>query len=313
MKRVGLAPAFAAAIWCALLGGKPAFAAELPVTRAGNPQIAVSTAAIAGGRLVIIGTANAAGRQVMIAGTSFRTSANAQKRFSFNIDYRTPDCQVTLQTSTGTLRVMVGSCGPVGVVYRGAWNGTASYVRNDVASLDGSSWIALRTSRNKRPGAAASAADWQLLAAKGAAGARGAVGVQGPAGPEGPIGPEGPAGQVGAAGPPGLPGPPGALFTDRMKVRTCDDTAANPWDAMNSSVYCVVECEPGEISAGGLSREEFRDGSGRAGFATVFLLTASDPPIPTNRWHHSISDTRAGSTSQNYSSVHVEIDCGAGP
>ena len=76
-------------------------------------------------------------------------------------------------------------------LWRGAWNGTTSYVVNDAVSYDGSSWVALRTSTNAVP---LEGADWALLARKGDTGRQGDTGPKGDTGPAGPAGPPGPPG-----------------------------------------------------------------------------------------------------------------------
>lgn len=70
----------------------------------------------------------------------------------------------------------------VAVNWRGAWDVAVNYVRADVVSYQGSSWVALRATVGDAP--AVSVADWALLAA-------GSVGEDGPAGDAGPAGPAG--------------------------------------------------------------------------------------------------------------------------
>src|SRR4051812_16007502 len=101
-------------------------------TTTGTSGISVSVVTLAAGKLVITGTASTAGVQVRIQGTSITATADAQKKFSFNVDYRTPDCALTLATSTGTLGVLISDCGP-GTTPRGAWLATARYNAGDLA------------------------------------------------------------------------------------------------------------------------------------------------------------------------------------
>jgi hypothetical protein len=85
-------------------------------------------------------------------------------------------------------------------------------VQNDVVAYAGASWLARRANKAKQPGIAATAADWQLLAARGAIGLQGVAGPagsRGPIGPQGPVGPAGPMGAIGETGPQGVAGPPG--------------------------------------------------------------------------------------------------------
>src|SRR4051812_30750332 len=60
----------------------------------GTPRIAVNVAKLAGGRLVITGHAASAGQVVGIRSTTFKVAADKDKRFSFNVDFRTPDCRI---------------------------------------------------------------------------------------------------------------------------------------------------------------------------------------------------------------------------
>lgn len=104
----------------------------------------------------------------------------------------------------------VGATGPTGaqgaagppVNFCGAWINFASYAIGDVASENGTSYIALFNNLNVDPATdvANSGGVWAVLAQRGANGAvgpsgpTGATGPQGPAGPTGPTGPQGPAG-----------------------------------------------------------------------------------------------------------------------
>jgi hypothetical protein len=82
----------------------------------------------------------------------------------------------TLPTSTAPdWEVFAAGFNPLG-----AWSGVKTYQPNDLVNSLGSTWRAKRTSTNVTPVAGA---DWQQLAAKGAAGATGATGATGPAGP----------------------------------------------------------------------------------------------------------------------------------
>jgi hypothetical protein len=103
--------------------------------------------------------------------------------------------------------------GPPGLVWRGAWDNDASYVKDDAVEHQGSAYVAIAPSTNVQP---PDPAYWDLLAEQGADGAQGPQGPQGSAGPEGPRGPIGEPGPAGPQGPPGPngeqgpPGPPGA-------------------------------------------------------------------------------------------------------
>ena len=105
-----------------------------------------------------------------------------------------------------------GATGPAGVVWKGAYSGSSSYLPNDVVAADGSSWIATAaippsgcvnpkvpsTCVFNNPGANPS---WQLLASAGVAGDTGPQGPAGSQGATGATGPQGPAGAAGSSGP----------------------------------------------------------------------------------------------------------------
>jgi hypothetical protein len=98
-----------------------------------------------------------------------------------------------------------GLRGSPGMVWRGQWYATTSYVVNDVVFSAGTSWIALQSTKGVQPNDAA-VTTWARVASKGDAGPQG---IQGPAGPLGPTGPAGPQGSIGAQGPTGPTGPTG--------------------------------------------------------------------------------------------------------
>jgi Collagen triple helix repeat (20 copies) len=101
--------------------------------------------------------------------------------------------------------------GPPGLVWKGAWEGTVSYVTSNAVEYQGSAYVAIAQSTNVPPPDPAS---WNLLAKQGSDGAQGPQGPQGPTGPDGPQGPtgdQGPTGPQGAQGPPGLNGDQGPV------------------------------------------------------------------------------------------------------
>ncbi len=104
-----------------------------------------------------------------------------------------------------------------GLAAKGPWSASAAYVTNDVVTRSGQTWRAKRGSTNVIPGT--SAADWELMAARGEAGPTGPpgpVGATGPAGPEGPGGPAGPQGATGPQGAQGATGPRGFSAWDTI-------------------------------------------------------------------------------------------------
>jgi Collagen triple helix repeat (20 copies) len=92
-----------------------------------------------------------------------------------------------------------GPTGPASLVWKNAWDSTATYSTNDAVSSGGSSYVSLVDS-NVGNDPAVSSAQWSLLAQQGAAGADGAQGPQGPQGTQGPQGPQGPPGPSGSGG-----------------------------------------------------------------------------------------------------------------
>ena len=161
----------------------------------GTPRLTIATAAIIVGKLVIVGKASSPGIVVGIEGTDFTDTANAEKLFSFNVDYRTPDCRVTLTTNTGSLELMIGMCGPQGE--RGP---------------EGAQGIMGPTGpQGERgpPGETGAQGPQGETGPRGEVGAAGPPGSQGPAGPAGETGPQGPQGPAGTEGPAGPPGPIG--------------------------------------------------------------------------------------------------------
>ena len=81
----------------------------------------------------------------------------------------------------------------------GAWNQTQSYYPDDVATFNGSTYVATAQNQNQEPDQNPNS--WNLMAQQGAAGQAGAQGPSGPAGPQGPQGPQGPPGTMGPGSP----------------------------------------------------------------------------------------------------------------
>jgi hypothetical protein len=185
--------------------------------------ITLTTAAIQAGQLVVTGTTATAHTEVTLDG-QFNVTSKADKSFAFSLVYLPPDCIITLTTTVGSDDHVVGDCGPKGVNYIGPWRATRQYRKNDLATVDGSTWRARRDNLNIRP--TASAFDWHVFAAAGntgpvgATGPQGATGSQGASGPQGATGPTGAAGATGPTGATGAHGPqgdPGATGTQGSK------------------------------------------------------------------------------------------------
>ena len=80
-----------------------------------------------------------------------------------------------------------GSSGPVGLTFRGVWDGAVAYLPRDVVVHGGETWLAVGTGSGMEPSPTA-LSQWARLAARGE---------------PGPVGPKG---DAGARGPEGLPG-----------------------------------------------------------------------------------------------------------
>jgi collagen triple helix repeat protein len=150
-----------------------------------------------------------------------------------------------------------GATGPVGIVFRGGYNGSIGYQAHDVVTWFGSSYIALA---DIPAGEAPEAfADWALLAAKGddgapglpgstgSTGSVGATGAQGPKGDTGATGPAGPTGSTGPAGPPGDPALGG--------YRHVQSTPATVWNVTHALGFdpagLTVVSTDGDVMDGG--------------------------------------------------------------
>jgi hypothetical protein len=286
-------------VWAVLLALVPA------ATRADTSGLTVDVVTLAGGRLVVTGTTAKRNQLVRIPGTHIRTRSDELKRFSFNEDYRTPDCRITLATGTGAVELMIAQCGPHGVRPRGVWRATKSYTQDDLALFRGSTWRALRESAGKRPDR--SPEDWQLFAARGEPGPRGPAGPAGPQGAAGlpgadgapgekgdpgdpgPAGPKGEQGEPGPAGPQGNPGAAGPLAGMRLVKKTCDDTGG--WELAGSNVQCIAACGIGEVPYDGMYRFVRRgSGVGLWSFENARLDPLAPPPFPNNAWFVQLGD-----------------------
>jgi hypothetical protein len=109
-----------------------------------------------------------------------------------------------------------GDTGAKGLSWKGAWDVANSYSKDDAAQFGGTTYIALAdvTAAPTNLDPSADAVNWQLLAAKGDAGATGAAGAQGPiglTGAQGLIGLTGTKGDKGDTGATGLQGPIGPI------------------------------------------------------------------------------------------------------
>lgn len=217
----------------------------------------------------------------------FTVTSNATNVFAFSIaDYLPSDCIVDLKSGTATGVGTVANCGARGLSPRGAWDPAATYLPNDLVLFQQSSWRAKQNNKNKSP--AASAADWEMFAAKGAAGARGA---QGP------------------------PGADGGLAGKRVVTKSCGDSGG--WASAGGYVHCIAACAAGEIPFGASNAQVMRGTN--AGFTTVanFALDpAAQAPFPANVWYSDFYEperTTPPNTGEGFKQVWVSIICGPAP
>lgn len=148
-----------------------AFSALATATVASAADVTVTDAKISGGKLVVTGSTATPSTWVRLDGqvdSDFNQKSGADSSFAFSIVYHPGDCVVDLQklvsptTLGASTQALVADCGPAGVTPRGAWNQSASYVANDLATYQGSTWRARRANAHKQP---AQGADWDIFAA----------------------------------------------------------------------------------------------------------------------------------------------------
>jgi hypothetical protein len=174
-------------------------------------NIAVSEAAVTGGRLVVKGS-SPTGTSVQLDGLYSAVIDSGTRAFRFSLLYLPGDCKVELSLVGATAppaQAIVSYCGP-GVTARGSWTKSTVYAPDDLVEYQGSTWRALSNraaNRNMVP--ASGSPFWQIFARRGFSGAAGSQGPAGPAGPRGPQGLAGPTGATGPRGPAGDDGPPG--------------------------------------------------------------------------------------------------------
>lgn len=133
--------------------------------RVATADMAVNVATLAGGRLVITGTTASVGVLIRIEGTNFSTRSNQEKKFSFNVPLRVPDCTVRVAGGSSRLALQVANCGLQG-----------------------------------EPGPAGPIGARGATGMRGPPGPKGPTGPEGPVGPEGPSGPVGDSGPTGPKG-----------------------------------------------------------------------------------------------------------------
>ena len=112
-----------------------------------------------------------------------------------------------------------------GFNFTGPFSASTSYNVNDVATYNGSSYVAIVASQGAGT-PDTNPTDWTLMAQQGAAGAQGLQGPQGPQGITGATGATGPQGLMGLQGPQGPPGvpPPNVAVTNAPNTFTASQT-----------------------------------------------------------------------------------------
>ncbi len=221
-------------------------------TAAVAAPLAVTDATIDNGLLTVKGSTAGASDQVTLDGLF--TAQAKKSKFTFTIgDYHPDECLVTVRVGGASAIGVVANCGTSGIFPRGTWSSATPYLANDLVTLQGSAYRALRDNTNKNP--TSSAADWETFVAKGAAGAAGTAGSTGPAGPTGPQGPTGAtgsAGATGATGPQGSQGPTGANgtgFTWRAAWSAATNYAINDAVQFGGKSYVALLAGPNKSPA----------------------------------------------------------------
>jgi len=176
---------------------------------AGAPDVTITDAKIAAGKLVITGTTARSGTRLRLDGKSgadFNVTSKSDKTFSFGVVYLPKDCIVNIQKAlpsdqvAGSTEAVVANCSPAAISPRGDWNKKGVYQTLDLVAHDGASWLAQHDNTDREPG---KNGDWQLFAAKGDAGDNGSSGQAGTAGSAGAAARV--AGPIGGAQMDGLP------------------------------------------------------------------------------------------------------------
>jgi hypothetical protein len=165
------------------------------------------------------------------------------------------------QGATGAAGTTGGTNGS-GFNFRNAFDAGASYAIDDVATFNGSTYVAIVASagpNNATPNLNPSA--WSVMAQEGAAGAAGTAGAQGQAGTSGAAGAtggtgatgapglQGPAGVTGAQGPTGATGTNGTGFNFRNAFDASASYAIDDVATFNGSTYVAIVASAGPNNA----------------------------------------------------------------
>ncbi|BBE72437.1 collagen-like protein [Oharaeibacter diazotrophicus] len=178
------------------------------VARTGNSGLIVTYASITRGRLIVAGVAPTRNATVSIAGTAYQVRAGLNAVFVFDIDYRTPDCRLTVKSGASAVTVMIANCGPQGP--QGPKGDTGQQGAKGDTGAQGPQGAKGDTGLQGEKGDTGAQGPQGETGAQGPQGAKGDTGPQGPQGATGPQGPQGETGAQGAKGDTGAQGPQGA-------------------------------------------------------------------------------------------------------
>jgi hypothetical protein len=184
-----------------------------------------------------------------------------------------------------------------GFNFRNAFDPTATYAVNDVATYNGSTYVAIAANGPSSQTPDQNPTAWSVMAQQGASGQTGAQGAQGATGPQGPIGstgatgaqgatgatgstgPQGPAGATGSTGPQGAIGPtgpagPGGI--SGLQLYTTSGTFLVPANVTHLIVELIGAGGGGGNGAGCGNIAGYAGGGGGSGAYTKAFLTV--PP-----------------------------------
>ena len=301
---------------------------------AASAGIIVTDARIAAGKLVIAGTSSN-GTSIKLNSLYSAPINTTTRAFKFSLVYLPANCIGTLAVvgaAAPTVNAVIASCGPKGLIAKGAWLSTVRYPVDSVVTYNGSAWRAkiIVPTGKVAPGITGSSTYWALLVSKGSAGPVGSTGSTGPQGPKGdpgdpggPVGPAGPAGSAGAdgaigpqgpagaAGPQGPAGPTGATGATGPQGPAGATGATGPQGPQGpqgsvSSVAIVSLASasdsksPKSISASCSTGKMIGGGANITANSSVVALTASFP-AGANLWTATARETAATNTSWSVS------------
>ena len=145
-----------------------------------------------------------------------------------------------------------GATGPKGengksLEWYGSWSPTPEYKLLQAVLYNGSSYVALGTSKGEAP--SSHTLSWELIAERGSTGTIGPEGKEGKEGVEGKVGKEGPEGKTGKEGPEGLEGKEGKEGKE-LELTNFKGTAAMEINELNEHMETGAWCIIGTLLAG---------------------------------------------------------------